>query len=100
MCQIEAGGLRITSYNVCYTKLLRESILGLERRGPCFSVDPCIPGSWDRFVVRWRHGGSLYEITVENPSRRNRGVAEAVLAGIRVDTRQIPLVDDGSYNFV
>jgi len=44
--------------------------------------------------VRLRYGRSLYEITVENPERRNRGVAEAVLDGARVDARAIPLVDD------
>ena len=73
-----------------------ESILGLRRRGRSFSVAPCIPGSWNGFVVRWRHGQSLYEITVQNPGRRSRGVAEAVLDGARVNARAIPLVDDGA----
>jgi len=72
-----------------------ESILGLRRRGRTFAVAPCIPGSWNGFVVRWRHGRSLYEITIENPGRRNRGVAEAVLDGVRANARAIPLVDDG-----
>jgi cyclic beta-1,2-glucan glucanotransferase len=73
-----------------------ESILGLRRRGRSFAVAPCIPGSWEGFVVRWRHGRSRYEITVENPGRRNRGVAEAVLDGVQVNARAIPLVDDGA----
>jgi cyclic beta-1,2-glucan synthetase len=73
-----------------------ESILGLRRRGCCFAIAPCVPRSWGGFVVRWRHGQSLYEITVENPGRRNRGVAEAALDGVRVDARKIPLVDDGA----
>ena len=73
-----------------------ESILGLRRRGQRFSISPCVPGTWNGFVVRWRHGRTLYEITVENPSRRNRGIAEAVLDGVRVDARSIPLVDDGA----
>jgi cyclic beta-1,2-glucan synthetase len=73
-----------------------ESILGLRRRGSSFSIAPCIPGSWDHFLVRWRHGRSLYEITVENPGWRNRGVSAAELDGIRVDPRAIPLIDDGA----
>jgi cyclic beta-1,2-glucan synthetase len=73
-----------------------ESILGLRRRGRCFAVAPCIPISWDGFRLRWRHGGSTYEITVENPGRRNRGIAEAVLDGVPVDAGAIPLVDDGA----
>jgi cyclic beta-1,2-glucan synthetase len=73
-----------------------ESILGLRRRGRRFSIAPCIPGSWDGFSLRWRHGQSLYEITVENPGRRNRGVAEAVLDGAPVEPQAIPLIDDGA----
>ena len=77
-----------------------ESILGLRRRGRSFAIAPCVPGSWDHFVVRWRHGQTRYEITVENPGRRNRGVAEAQLDGVRVDPRAIPLVDDGAVHHV
>ena len=73
-----------------------ESILGLRRRGRCFAIAPCVPGSWDGFVVRWRYGKSRYEITVENPGRRNRGIAQAVLDGARVDPQAIPLVDDAA----
>ncbi len=72
-----------------------ESILGLRRRGACFRVAPCIPASWERFAMRWRHGRSVYEVTVENPGRKNRGVAEAVMDGAVVDAAAIPLVDDG-----
>ncbi len=77
-----------------------ETILGLKLRGHCFAVAPCIPGTWDRFVVRWRHGKSHYKINVENPGRRSRGVAEAMLDGVRVDHRAIPLVDDGALHRV
>jgi cyclic beta-1,2-glucan synthetase len=73
-----------------------ESILGLRRRGEHLVIAPCVPASWDGFVVKWRFGKSLYEITVENPEHRNRGVAEALMDGARVDARAIPLVDDGA----
>jgi cyclic beta-1,2-glucan synthetase len=53
-----------------------------------------VPGSWDGFIVRWRHGKSRYEITVENPGRRNRGIAHAMLDGARVDPQAVPLIDD------
>ena len=63
--------------------LIAAAILGLRRRGSCFAVAPCIPGSWDGFVMRWRHGGSLYEITVENPGHHSRGVAQALHQQLR-----------------
>jgi cyclic beta-1,2-glucan synthetase len=72
-----------------------ESILGLKRRGTRFEIAPCIPGAWDGFRVRWRHGKTTYDIRVANPSHANRGVAAATLDGARVDARSIPLVDDG-----
>jgi cyclic beta-1,2-glucan synthetase len=73
-----------------------ESILGLRRRGGCFSIAPCVPRSWEGFRVRWSHETSVYEIRVENPGHRNRGVAAAVLDGVHVEPQAIPLIDDGA----
>jgi cyclic beta-1,2-glucan synthetase len=72
-----------------------ESILGLRRRGATFRVDPCVPAAWAKFELSWRHGSSRYEIVVENPHRRCRGVEIAELDGSRVDARAVPLADDG-----
>ena len=72
-----------------------ESILGLRRRGSSFEMDPCIPSSWPDYAIAWRFGRTRYEITVENPESRCRGVAEAELDGAPVDPRVIPLIDDG-----
>jgi cyclic beta-1,2-glucan synthetase len=72
-----------------------ESILGIRRRGSSLAVAPCIPRTWNGFVVRLRLGLSLYEITVENPDHRNRGIALATLDGVLVDAQRIPLPDDG-----
>jgi cyclic beta-1,2-glucan synthetase len=72
-----------------------ESILGLRRRGRTFEVDPCIPSSWPQYAIVWRFGRTRYDIALENPERRCRGIAEAELDGIPVDPRAIPLVDDG-----
>jgi cyclic beta-1,2-glucan synthetase len=81
-------------------RLAIESILGLRRRGRTFTVQPCIPAAWSGFTLRWRHGRSVYEIVVENPGRRNRGVAEVLLDGVRVEPKAIPLTDDGDVHRV
>ncbi len=73
-----------------------ESILGLERRGANFAVDPCIPSSWPEYSITWRFGGTRYEIVVSNPERRCRGVGSAEMDDFPVDPRAIPLVDDGA----
>lgn len=72
-----------------------EGILGLKRRGSCFTLDPCIPSSWLIYSIDWRVGSTHYSISVENPQRRCRGVASAELDGESVDPAAIPLADDG-----
>jgi cyclic beta-1,2-glucan synthetase len=72
-----------------------ETILGLIRQGASFRLDPTIPIGWREYSIFWRFGRSRYDITVQNPAGRSRGVAKAELDGQAVDPRSIPLVDDG-----
>ncbi len=72
-----------------------EGILGLQRRGAFFTLNPCIPSSWPTYSIEWRFGKSHYTIVVDNPERRCRGVASAELDGSPVDPAAIPLADDG-----
>ena len=77
-----------------------EGILGLERRGAFFTVDPCIPSSWPDFQIDWRLGKTRYSISVENPERLCRGVVRveldgSILTASLAGPAAIPLVDDG-----
>src|SRR4029453_10983072 len=72
-----------------------EEILGLERRGAAFSIDPCIPATWPGFKVLWKSEGATFEIEVDNQARRCRGVARALCDGRPVDPGPIPLAADG-----
>jgi len=77
-----------------------ESILGIKRRGDTFSLDPCVPFAWPGFSAVLRVGRARYEITVENPWQRCRGVATVELDGETVDAAAIPLRDDGRVHTV
>jgi cyclic beta-1,2-glucan synthetase len=72
-----------------------ESILGIERRGQSICLSPCIPASWPGFKVTLRQGTTRYEIVVENPGHRCRGLAEVELDGNPVEAAAIPWIDDG-----
>jgi len=72
-----------------------ESILGLRRHGTRFEIDPCIPAVWPEYSILWRAGRTRYEINVQNPKRRCRGISDATLDGKPVDPAAIPLIDDG-----
>jgi cellobiose phosphorylase len=71
------------------------ALLGLQRRGCAFAIDPCIPAMWPGYTMDWRIGRTRYHIVVANPEHRCRDVRSAMLDGQTVDARAIPLVDDG-----
>jgi len=74
-----------------------EWILGFRKQGAALSIDPCIPPEWKHFEITYRHGGTLYRITVENPSGVSRGVSRVSLDGSPLSgDALIPLSDDGS----
>ncbi|MFZ2508126.1 MAG: glycosyl hydrolase family 65 protein, partial [Steroidobacteraceae bacterium] len=74
-----------------------ESILGFRKKGATLSIDPCIPPEWKHYEIRYRHGGTLYRITVENPDGVSRGVSRISLDGRPIAREMlIPLCDDGS----
>ncbi len=71
-----------------------EAILGFRKRGDTLEIDPCIPSGWKEFCLEYRHGDSVYSITVKNPDGAQRGVHETSLDGMSM-AGPISLVDDG-----
>ena len=71
-----------------------EEILGLKIRGETMEISPVIPGWWDGFQMTYRHGEAMYEINVENPEHRERGVSSVDMDGARVEDGVIHLVSD------
>ena len=76
------------------------SILGLERRAGGLALDPCIPATWPGFEITIRHGGTRYEVSVENPEHRSVGVCLIELDGTPIEGLLIPWLDDGKTHVV
>lgn len=72
-----------------------EHILGLQRRGDSFTLDPCIPQAWTQYEIIYRHASTRFEITVENPDGVSRGVRSIELDGQRLKTLNVPIAADG-----
>ncbi len=72
-----------------------ESILGVTRHGASLHLAPCIPSSWPRYEVTYRHGASRYRIVVENPEGLCGGVVRIEVDGTLSPGATIPLRDDG-----
>ncbi len=68
-----------------------EEVLGLKVEGDSLRVDPAIPGWWEGFRVSYRRGEAVYEIEVENPERRERGVSWVEMDGRRLGNGPIRL---------
>ncbi|UCC82153.1 MAG: phosphorylase [Gemmatimonadota bacterium] len=78
-----------------------EWILGFRKRGATLAIDPCIPRSWKRFEIVYRHGDASYRITVENPKGVCRGVTRISLDGTALPgDALVPLSDDGREHLV
>jgi len=71
-----------------------EEVLGLKVRGDHMQLDPVIPGWWDGFHLRYRHGEAIFEIQVENPEHCERGVSWVEMDGQRMRAGVIPLDRD------
>jgi cyclic beta-1,2-glucan synthetase len=68
-----------------------EEVLGLKVRGERLQLDRVIPGNWEGFHLRYRHGEAIYEIQVSNPEGLERGVARVELDGQYLKDGLIPL---------
>ena len=68
-----------------------EDVLGLKVHGDHMELSPVIPGWWEGFRLRYRHGEAVYEIQVENPEKCGRGVSWVEMDGQRVRDGVIPL---------
>jgi cyclic beta-1,2-glucan synthetase len=78
-----------------------EFILGFRKQGPSLRIDPCIPRAWTRFGITYRHAGSTYRISVENPKGVCRGVSRILLDGeVLPSDARVPLSDDGAEHTV
>ena len=73
-----------------------EAILGLRRVGNVLRIDPCIPKGWSAYTINYRYAQTQYRISIENPSGINRGVEEVTLDGERLQTSDVPLLEDGN----
>jgi len=74
-----------------------EYMLGIRLCGEILVIDPVIPSSWPKFEATFRHGDATYEISVENPDRRCKGLSSVVLDGVTLigAKAEIPLAKDG-----
>ena len=76
-------------------RILIEEMLGLKIRGDNLYMDPVLPSDWETVSLRLRRGEAVYEITLDNRERVNRGVAWQEMDGRRLSLGEDILLENG-----
>ena len=71
-------------------RLILESLLGLVRESDQLRFAPCLPASWSGFEVRYRYGGTSYDIGIV----QILGDTDPGIAAIRVTVDDIVQADN------
>jgi cellobiose phosphorylase len=72
-----------------------ERLLGITRSAEHLEINPCIPSDWKEYKIKYRFGGSTYNIRVENPRGANCEIGQTEIDGTKTSKLKIPLQDDG-----
>jgi cellobiose phosphorylase len=70
-----------------------EAILGFRREGNTLRFEPCVPPSWPRFEMTYRHRSATYQILVDNSAGTGRLVRSVELDGEPLPSFSVPLSD-------
>jgi cyclic beta-1,2-glucan synthetase len=81
-------------------RLGTEAILGFQLQGDHFTINPCIPDSWEEYKLLFQKNGSHYDIRVENPNHVESGVKIVLLDGEELDGKDIPIHGENSKHTV
>ncbi len=71
-------------------------ILGIFSDYKGLRVDPCIPGSWDGYVVNRIFRGAKYRIEIKNPSHVSKGIKQLIVDGREIEGNIIPVFEAGT----
>ena len=79
-----------------------ENILGLRLRAGVLHFDPCIPSAWPGFSIVLKLGAARYDIVVENPAAKSRGIKFTSLDGVEISPKplRIKLADDSGVHHI
>jgi cellobiose phosphorylase len=78
-------------------RLIVESLLGLTREKDRLRFTPCLPADWAAFRIRYRYGGTVYEIAFRQVrAGADQGIeaTSVTLDGVAQHDCSVHLVDD------
>jgi cellobiose phosphorylase len=76
-------------------RLILETLLGLTVEKDKLRLAPCVPADWKTYAVDYRHGNTIYHITVAQLDASD-GDPVVIVDGVAQGDAVISLVDDGA----
>jgi cyclic beta-1,2-glucan synthetase len=77
-----------------------EQIMGLSIHPLYYTINPCIPSSWEHSVLKYRRGERQFIIEISNPDQIESGVAKIEIDGVESTDNRIPFEDPSYRNIV
>jgi cellobiose phosphorylase len=75
---------------------ISQYILGIRPEYDGLLVDPCIPASWKGFSITRKFRGATYQIEIENPNRKSKGIQSVLIDGKPHASNIIPVFPKGT----
>jgi cellobiose phosphorylase len=77
-----------------------QHILGIRADFDGLMVDPCIPSEWKEVSVTRKFRNAIYDISIKNPSGKNRGIHEMTVDGKKISGTIVPIFNDNKIHKV
>jgi cellobiose phosphorylase len=75
-------------------------ILGIKPEFGGLRIDPCIPSAWKEVSIRRWFRGAWYQIQIENPLGKQKGVQHFLVDGNPLEGNMAPIFGDGQNHLV
>jgi cellobiose phosphorylase len=79
---------------------ITQYILGIFPDYEGLKVNPCIPESWDGYIVKRVFRGVKYRIEIKNPDHVSKGIKQLIIDGKEIKGNIIPVFDSGTSHSV
>ncbi len=74
---------------------ITQFILGIQPDFDGLRINPCVPKDWKGYSVTRKFRGATYQIEIQNPYGKSKGVKEVIVDGKPQTSNLIPLFSDG-----
>lgn len=91
----EAKNSWLSGTAACMFQAISQSVLGIKPELDGLRVDPCIPTDVKGYRIIRRYRGGTYDIRVENPEGKEKGVQRILFNGTEIKGPLLPLLKDG-----